>query len=198
MVIVAAAASLAAIAPAHAGETYGKLFGGVVFGADHDITANLPGVGSGAGEIDTDTGYGFGGALGYQASSFFGFEAEIAYRSNNVDNGVIADVPFEGDGDLDSLSFMANGVFTAPGRYGVTPYVGAGAGAARVGGSGDHDLVFAYQAFGGLKKQLAENLSAAVEYRYFGADDATLTDGPATLTTDYNNHSVNFVLTRRF
>lgn len=198
MVIVMAAASLAALSPAHAADTYGKLFGGVVFGADHDIAANLPGVGSGTGAVDTDTGYGVGGALGYRLSDMFAVEGEVAYRSNNVDSGVVAGTAFDGDGNINSLSFMANGVFTAPGKFGVAPYVGAGAGTAQLGTSGDHDFVFAYQAFAGLNKQLGENLGAAVEYRYFGADDATFTDGPATLTTEYATHSVNLVLTRRF
>ncbi len=198
MVIVMAAASLAALSPAHAADTYGKLFGGVVFGADHDITANLPEVGSGEGRVDTDTGYGVGGALGYRLSEMFALEGEVAYRSNNVDGGFIEDEPFDGDGRLNSLSFMANGVFTAPSRFGVAPYVGAGVGAAQIRTSGDQDLVFGYQAFAGLNKQFTEKLGAAVEYRYFGANEATLVDGPAALTTEYDNHSVNLVLTRRF
>ena len=182
---------------AHA-ETYGKLFGGAVLGSDHDISATIPGVGSGDGKFDTNLGYTVGGAYGYNFSRFFSVEGEVAYRSNNVESGVVDDEEFEGAGDLNSLSFMANAILSAPGAGGFTPYGGVGAGLARVGGDGDHDLVFAYQAFGGVSKPLSDKLTAGVEYRYLDANEATLRDGGVILNTEYDSHSVNLVLKRTF
>ncbi|GAB4531944.1 MAG: outer membrane beta-barrel protein [Amphiplicatus sp.] len=198
MIIAAASAAALLSAPAHADESYAKLFGGVGFGVDHDFEGEVLDSPVGSGELDTELGYDVGGALGYRFADFFSVEGEIAYRSNDIDGGVIAGAPFSADGDLNALSFMANGVFSAPGRYGFTPYVGAGAGAARIGGDGDHEVVFAYQAFGGVKRQLTDRVAAGVEYRYFGAEDATFSNPLGSVTTDYSGHNVNFVLTRSF
>lgn len=179
-------------------ETYGKLFGGASLGSDHDIVGVVPGVGTGAGELDTDIGYVVGGAYGVEFSKFFAVEGEVAYRSNNVDSGVINGVSFDGGGDINALSFMGNAILKAPGASGFTPYAGVGAGTARVGGEGDHDFVFAYQAFGGVSKDVSERMSAGLEYRYLDANTATLTDGVGTLATEYDSHSLNLVLTRKF
>ena len=197
IMIAAAMIGATAATSAHA-ETYGKIFGGAVYGGDHDINATIPGVGTGAGEFDTDTGYVVGGAYGVNASSFLSLEGEIAYRSNNVESGVVAGVPFDGDGNLTALSFMGNAILKAPSTSGFTPYVGAGAGAARIGGEGDHDLVFAYQAFGGVSRDIGSNITAGLEYRYLDAGRATLSDAVGTIETEYDSHSVNLVLTRKF
>ena len=199
--IMIAAALGATAATSVQAEPYGKLFGGAVLGTDHDLTATLlddEDEETLSGAFDTDLGYMIGGAAGYNLSKFFAVEAEVAYRSNNVDSAVIDGEDFEGDGDLTSLSFMGNAILSAPMSSGFTPYAGGGAGFARVGGEGDHDSVFAYQVFGGVNKTLSERLSAAVEYRYFDASDATLVDSGIALKTEYDSHSVNLVLKRTF
>lgn len=196
-IMIAVAISAAATTSANA-ESYGKLFGGVALGADHDIVATIPGVGSGAGEFDTDTGYIVGGAYGANFSKFIAVEGEIAYRENDLNGGDVAGVPFDGDGELTSLSFMGNAIFKAPGYSGFTPYAGAGAGGARVGGADEHDFVFAWQAFGGVSREISPRINAGVEYRYFDADTATLNDPSGSIATDYNSHSINLTLTRKF
>lgn len=197
-IALTAALAIVAAAPAYAGEPYGKLFGGAVFGSDHDITAVIPGVASGSGALDTDLGYNVGGALGAELSKFFAVESEVAYRSNEISGGVVAGETFDGVGDLNALSFMGNAVLSAPGAGGIVPYAGAGAGAARIGTEGVHDTVFAYQAFGGVKKNFGDKTSAGVEYRYFDAERAALSDTITTIRTEYDSHSVNFVLARKF
>lgn len=196
LILTLTAVAAAATAQAQAAETYGKVFGGAVLGTGHDASVTFPGVGSGAGQFDTDLGYSVGGALGYSPSRFLSLEGEIAYRANEI-NGAVAGVPLGGD-DINSLSFMANGVLSAPDAAGLTPYAGAGAGTTRIGALGDHDFVFAYQAFGGVKKDLGANTSAAVEYRYFDADRATLNNPLGALRTEYDAHSVNLVLSHKF
>jgi len=196
LLLLSAFAALGAV-PAHAGETYGKLFGGVVFDRDYDVETVPPG-GPAVGDLGTDTGFDVGGALGYQITDMFAIEGEIAYRLNSIDAATIAIVPAPADPDLSALSFMANGVFTAPSAYGLTPYVGAGAGTARVGGLGEHDFVFACQAFGGVKTNITDRISAGVEYRYFAAPDAPYPGAGGALDIDYATHSANVVLTRSF
>ncbi|WP_411816247.1 outer membrane protein [Hyphococcus sp. DH-69] len=197
--IMIAAAMIGATAAGSAqAETYGKIFGGAIYGSDHDFTLDIPGTGTSAGEYDTDTGFVVGGAYGYNLNKFFSVEGEIAYRTNEVESGTIGGITLDGDDDINSLSFMGNAIFNAPSYAGFTPYVGAGAGAARIGGAGEHDTVFAYQAFGGVKKNLTEKIDAGIEYRYFDADTATLTDAGASLATEYDSHSLNLVLSRSF
>ncbi len=199
MIMIAAALGMGATAAtsAHA-ETYGKVFAGAVLGSDHDVVLDIEGFDPVAGEFDTDTGFVVGGAYGFQFSEIVSLEGELAYRSNNVNGAIIEDTPLDGDGDINALSFMANAVFTAPSMAGFAPYAGAGAGPARIGGGGDHDLVFAWQAFAGVSRNLTEKLSAGVEYRYFDAGRSTLEDGPAILESEYDAHSVNLVLKRTF
>jgi len=51
---------------------------------------------------------------------------------------------------------------------------------------------------GGVRTTLSERLSAAVEYRYLDANEATLVDGDVAVKTEYDSHSVNLVLKRTF
>lgn len=179
------AAALAASAPAHA-ETYGKLIGGATLGVDHEFT-----LGPVDGEYDTDLGYTIGGAVGRSFSDFLSVEGEVAWRSNEIDGPAIA-----GDDDINALSFMANGVLHGPRQFGgLSPYAGVGAGAARIAAADDSDLVFAYQAFGGVSKNFGPNLTAGVEYRYFNANEAKFRDA---FSTEYDSHGVNLTLTRKF
>lgn len=198
-------AAIAALlsAPAQAGDVYGKIFGGVGFEQSHEINGEIFGTGIGAGELETDTGYTFGGAIGYQVTDFLGVEAEVAYRSNSIDSGVINGAAFTvNDEDLESLSFIGNVVYTAPEFYNFQPYIGGGAGTARIGfsdgASGANEYVFAYQGFAGVKRQITSNLAAGVEYRYFGADEATFNNSFGAVTTDYESHNVNLVMTVSF
>lgn len=185
VIFLLSAAALALTAPAHA-ETYGKLLGGATLGDEHDFT-----VGPATGQYDTDLGYTVGGALGHNLSDYFSLEGEVAYRSNEIDGAAA----LFGDNDLNALSFMTNGVVHGPNQAGgITPYIGGGAGAVRLSALDESDLVFAYQAFGGLNKNFNEKLSAGVEYRYLDANEASF----GGLDTEYDSHGVNLTLTRKF
>ncbi|MEZ5893277.1 MAG: hypothetical protein R3C58_09070 [Parvularculaceae bacterium] len=52
--------------------------------------------------------------------------------------------------------------------------------------------------FGGVSRDFGDKYTAGVEYRYLDASDATLADSLGEFRTEYDSHSVNFVLTRRF
>lgn len=200
MLLSATAAAALLTAPAHAEDFYGKLFGGVGFEQDQDFTGTVTGVDTGAGALETDTGYVVGGAVGYHIIDNFAIEAEIAYRANEIEGGVVNGAAFSINDDLESLSFMGNVVYTAPEFAGFTPYIGGGAGAARIGFSetGDRDYVFAYQGFAGVSYPITEILSAGVEYRYFATDEADIAGAVGAVTTDYDAHNVNLVLSVAF
>ncbi|WDI32253.1 outer membrane beta-barrel protein [Hyphococcus flavus] len=196
-IMLAAALCVTAATSAHA-DPYGKIFGGATFPSDQDITADFPSIGSGAGEIDTKAGYLVGGALGADLSKFFAIEGEVAYRSKGVNGIIVEDFGLPIDGNINALSFMGNAIVKSPFENGFTPYIGAGAGGARVGGPGDHDLVFAWQGIGGVSKNLSQRISAGVEYRYLDAATSTFSDGVDTLEMEYDSHSINLVLMRKF
>ncbi len=195
VLIVLSAAAAAAAAPAHAAEPYGKVFGGATLGSEHDFTVEAPGAGPISGQYDTDTGYTAGGALGYNLSRFLSVEGEVAYRSNEIN---IPAAAISGDDDLNALSLMGNVVLKAPGASGFTPYAGVGAGGVRLAAVDESDVVFAYQAFGGVSKDLSENLSAGVEYRYLDANEAAFGNAAGSFNTEYDSHGVNLTLTRKF
>jgi len=200
MLLTAAAGAALLSAPAQAEDFYGKVFGGVGFEQDQDFSGAVTGVDSGAGTLETDTGYVVGGAIGYNIIDNISVEAEIAYRANEIESGFVNGSAFTINDDLESLSFMGNVVYTAPSFAGFTPYVGGGAGAARIGFSegGDRDYVFAYQGFAGVSYPITEIVSAGVEYRYFGTDEADITGALGAVTTDYDAHNVNLVLSVSF
>jgi len=198
--LTATAAAALLSAPAHAENFYGKLFGGVGFEQDQDFSGVIAGVDSGAGTLETDTGYVVGGAIGYSIIDNIAVEAEIAYRANEIEGGFVNGSAFTANDDLESLSFMGNVVYTAPSFAGFTPYIGGGAGAAgiRFSETGDRDYVFAYQGFAGVSYPVTEIVSAGVEYRYFGTDEADIAGTLGAVTTDYDAHNINLVLSARF
>lgn len=187
----------ALVSPAHAGGMYGKLFGGVTLGGEQDIEIEVPGEPVLSGEMDTDAGFVVGGALGFNLAEVFALEGEIAFRSNNVSDLSFATTPFPVEGQLESLSFMGNGVFMTPNQTGVRPYVGAGIGGALRNSLSGNEFVFAYQGFAGAETNISPKMTAGLEYRYFGTADAVF-ENAGTLTTSYDAHSVNFVLKRKF
>ena len=91
----------------------------------------------------------------------------------------------EPDGWLSQVPLLANVRFEFRNNSGLTPFIGGGAGGAVVGINLDNaqagavtvdgsaaDLVFAWQAFGGLKYEVIENLSVGIIYKFFWTDDA--------------------------
>lgn len=135
-------------------------------------------------ETSFDTGYAFLGAAGRQFGNGFRAEAELGYRRSEADTTQVSSGPeFNTTGSMSALSFMANGYYDFDVGMKIKPYVGGGIGLARVSANDlrfngaqladDSDVVFAYQAIGGLGYGLTQNLTAFVEYRYFATVDPT-------------------------
>ncbi|MGD9982492.1 MAG: OmpA family protein [Hyphomonadaceae bacterium] len=118
--------------------------------------------------------------LGYAFDNGFRLEGELGHRFNQMQT-----TPSIASGDVHVWSAMANLFydFNRGGR--IEPYIGIGAGAARlnagaVGAFGqfeDEDTVLAYQALVGFAVGIGEQWDVDVGYRYFSAADASMEDG---------------------
>lgn len=168
---------------------------------------------------DFDTGFGVGGALGYDFPNNFRVEGEITYRESDVDTVDVSEVAGPGDldgrGDVSAIAFMANVYYDIDIDQPVTPYIGVGIGAAVVSANDvalatappsipglqltdDDDTVFAYQVIAGIGYDVTENLTLTLEYRFFGTQDAELdidrrVGFPVSGTTfdvEYQSHNV--------
>jgi opacity protein-like surface antigen len=196
---------LAAATPAQADGIYIGAFGGVNFAQDSDFSYD-PGGGYDV-ELDVqhDTGWLAGAAVGYAFDFGLRAEAEAAYRMNDFDQFEIAGFGYDLDGDVSTLSLMGNLWFEAPLTAAFRPFVGVGVGMAQVSlndveapviGPGtfvdDSDWVFAYQVGGGVAYRFTPGWDVTAEYRYFATDDAEVgvegTSGDGEY--EYSSHSV--------
>lgn len=152
---------------------------------------------------DVELDLGFAGILsaGWQFENGIRLQGEFAARLNNVGDitGAGSAAPF--DGDLNVYSLMADVIYGIPTGTKFTPYIGAGAGIARVSADSigttltttvdDDDTVFAYQAIAGVEYAIHPNLYAGLDYRYFRTADLEFTSAAATqVDADYENHTI--------
>lgn len=158
--------------------------------------------------IDFETGWAFGGAVGYHWD-MLRLELELSYRENDASD-------FEGaattTGDVSQFAQMLNIIFDIPLGESVELSLGAGIGGALVDADitattllgtaivSDDDYVLAYQAIAGLSVDVGERTELFAEYRYFVADGAELNGdsvpGPTFVSDDYDmkNHTGLFGL----
>lgn len=138
-------------------------------------------------KIRFDPGIHAGFVGGYQFTDWFSLEGETGVYANQVDS--IDGASFSGNEWVEQIPLLANVRLQWPsnGRCRLTPYVGGGAGGSvsifdfendftlnGVEGRGsDADLVFAYQAFGGLRYAITENIDIGIEYHYFVTTGST-------------------------
>jgi opacity protein-like surface antigen len=137
-------------------------------------------------KLDFDPGVRFGAAGGYNFNSYLGAEFETGFIFNNIKN--LGD---SGDAGLSHVPLMVNAVV----RYDVpdckwVPYAGVGvggdvsiisldnltattdSGTVFVDGS-DAALVFAWQAFAGVRYKINATMSLGAGYKYYSANSAT-------------------------
>ncbi|MGE0741927.1 MAG: OmpA family protein [Hyphomonadaceae bacterium] len=127
--------------------------------------------------------------LGYAFSNGFRLEGELAHRYNQLQDNA----PTIVDGDVHAWSAMANLFYDFNRGGSVEPYIGIGAGAARLNANAagafgqfdDEDTVLAYQAMIGAAISVTEQLDVDVGYRYFSAADAEMQTG-ITPADDYD------------
>ncbi|MBA4010205.1 MAG: flagellar motor protein MotB, partial [Erythrobacter sp.] len=220
-------ASTALTTPAMArdGQWYIQGDGGVMLVENQSIDVNDA---EGNAAADYDTGYDFGGLVGYDFGSFR-LEAEASYRAADLSevtggslglaNNPLATAPggfttFTGTrealGEINALSFMLNGLFDFGDDDGVQGFVGGGVGVARVDMEGrvnangpgvwdDSDTGFAWQLLAGVRAPINDTWDVGLKYRYFRAPDINLVDPLGRdLTTSLTSHSILGSITYNF
>jgi opacity protein-like surface antigen len=140
--------------------------------------------GGAAGKASFDGGW---GAMAFVGSKMelFRVEGELAYRRSSIDTVNAVPLAESRGGRATALSALFN-VYLDFGRYDFRPFLGAGAGAARVdatlAGRDDRDTVFAYQGIGGVS--LGNGLDLG--YRYFATENPRIDD----LKAEYKSHTI--------
>jgi opacity protein-like surface antigen len=148
-------------------------------------------------KVSLDPGVRVGFVGGYKFTDWFSLEGETGIIANNIKS--ITGASIDGDADLANVPFLLNARFELPhGRCPITPYFGGGAGGSatvlslehhmdlngvRLRGS-DVAVVFAYQAFAGLRYAINDQMGIGVEYHYLATTgptwDADSTSGTET------------------
>jgi len=132
----------------------------------------------------------FGIAGGFFITDWWSTEFETGVMANDVDfisAETGANVPSHVDATFENVPFLVNFRFQCPRWDLLSPYFGGGVGGAVTILDADHidrgfggesgtatDGVFAYQAFGGLRYKLNEQMGLSLEYRYFGTESPNL------------------------
>jgi len=221
LAIAVALASTALATPALARDKawYVGVEGGAMIVEDihFDITTGAT-VTKDAAQVDHDYGYDVGGNVGYDFG-MFRIEAEVAYKSANVQNwrstlrtpafnaagGAVFAVPGSynyAGGTSSALSFMLNGMLDFGDDDGIQGFVGGGVGVARIKASkyalntfgsflDDSDTVFAWQAIAGVRAPITDHIDASLKYRFFNAENVKLVDvAGRTLDGRFRSHSL--------
>jgi len=158
------------------------------------------------------TGLAADGAIGYAFNKYVATDFEVGYVGAKIDS-----VPgyFSNNSYVYNVPFLANVTLSYPiPRTMVVPYIGVGVGGADVIFDGDNfgnntdtvvgrenDVVFAWQAFAGLRFQLARNLSLGVGYKFLATEDPTFTYPPDNFSVGFDGartHSVMASLEWKF
>lgn len=214
-----ASTALASPALARDGQWYVEVGGGPMIVEDFDFDVNE---GSDTITADSDTGYDFGGLVGYDFGAFR-LEAEASYREAEItsisgtsaiaaglNGNTVPAGTYDANGEMNALSFMLNGLVDFGDDDGLQGFVGGGAGVARVDGNGtistngpdlfdDSDTGFAYQVLAGVRAPLTENWDVGLRYRFFTAPDVALIDSLGNdLDGQYRSHSILGTLTYNF
>lgn len=195
-------------------------FGGANWSNSTDFDIDVTGVATGNVVNAYDTGFLAGGAVGYDLGSVSGpigirLEGEFGYRSNDVKSHNIGgggpNAVGPAFGDTNVIAGMANMLFDLNTGSPFILYGGGGVGVANVDFDGhgvqgvavvmdDDDTVFAWQLIAGVGLEIMPNMVLDVQYRYFRADDVSLTAAISGVTssTNYESNAVVAGLRRSF
>ncbi|HSY42835.1 MAG TPA: outer membrane beta-barrel protein [Candidatus Acidoferrum sp.] len=162
--------------------------------------------------VSYDTGVAFSAAGGYAFDKYFGVDFETGYiwaQFNNIQNYQV------NDSSIANVPLLVNGTLSLPIPHtDIVPYIGGGVGGSVSELDAHHldtspasgfyaegtesDVVFAYQAFAGLRFMLGSHVSLGVGYKYFATGNPTF-DYPPSPDLDISfkgvrTHSVLFTL----
>lgn len=186
---------------------YLGLSGGVAFLPDTDIKGGT------TGNVDYKMGGVGTASLGYmpaiagQPFSNMRLEFEAGYHSNRLDGATVSGSPVATHGRLLAFSYMGNVYYDFRNTSPWTPYVGAGAGGARVslskrsglGNTDSSDNVFAWQLMTGLAYAPTSMPMTewSVGYRFFDMSDPSFHTASASAKLE-NPMAHNVELGARF
>jgi opacity protein-like surface antigen len=151
------------------------------------------------------TGLSAEGAIGYAFNKYVATDFELGYVGAKIDNvpGYNSDNAY-----IYNVPFLANVTLSYPIPHTiVVPYIGVGVGGADVIFDSDNfsdgadtvvgrenDVVFAWQAFAGLRFRLARDLSLGVGYKYFATADPTFTYPPDNFNVGFKGARTHSIL----
>jgi len=202
-VALAGFASFAAVAPAMADGwlpkdgMYGSIKGGAAWVDDHSYSTA-----GGTSTVETKLDDGLIGtaALGVK-SGIMRYELEGIRQESDVKAHTVGGTGIGGGGKTTLSGAMGNVYIDLGEHMGLKPYIGGGAGYARVGFEDyrvggttvldDKDDVFAYQGMAGVSYDLNPHWALTAEYRYLGTNDAKVTAAGGTATkVSYDSNNV--------
>ena len=153
-------------------------------------------------KVHLDPGFRFDFVGGYQLTDWFSVEGETGIMGNRIDSIDGADI--SGYAAVDNVPLLVNvRLQLPPHRCPISPYIGGGVGGSvsiidfednidfnGVSGNGTQgDLVFAYQAFAGLRYAINDNMGIGVAYHYFVTDGSDWKFDTFGTTTDHMKFS---------
>ena len=118
--------------------------------------------------VGIKTGAGFNHSIGYQFKNSFSTELEFSHKTGDFDSVL--------SGNVNSNSFLVNGIYSFNIRKYYTPYIGYGMGfafhEAKIKDLGNReDRTIAYQLKTGIDIEFSRKLSLLVGYRYFTSNN---------------------------
>ena len=168
---------------------YGSFNAGVAKPADGNMTKS----GVGSVELEYDTSFTVGGAIGYRLgeSGDYRVEGEVAYQNNEVDRIGNNSLPFDPGGGVISsmefsmLTFLLNGYIDFNYGSAFSWFFTGGFGFARIDGEmtvdgvsyDEDDTVFAYQLGVGTGYAVTETVTLDCKYRYLSTEDFNIEGG---------------------
>ena len=146
--------------------------------------------GPASGRVEYRTGVAADAAIGYAFNKYLATDFELGFVGAEINNvsGFSSHNSY-----LYNFPFLANVMLSYPIPHSiVTPYIGVGVGGANtvfdtdsftdgstiVSGS-ENDVVFAWQAFAGLRFQLNSRMSFGIGYKYFATGNPTFSYPPS-------------------
>ena len=183
-----------------ASDMYGSFNAGLAKSADGNMT--ISGVGSA--ELEYDTSFTVGGAIGYRLgeSGDYRVEGEVAYQNNEVDRIGNNSLPFDPGGGVISsmefsmLTFLLNGYIDFNYGSAFSWFFTGGFGFARIDGEmtvdgvtdDEDDTVFAYQLGVGAGYAVTETVTLDCKYRYLRTEDFNIEGGHVEVASP--SHSI--------
>lgn len=166
-----------------------------------------------ASNVDFDLGRPIGMlALGFDTGSGWRFELDAAYRYNDAeavffDDGR-ADLAPDADSRIAALGVAASALYGIELGRGFRPYLGAGAGVARIDYElrqfitgvevlDDRDTALTYQLIAGFGLNLSPRLDLSADYRFWEAPEIELDSADGSVETAHRVHSVTVNLRYR-